>query len=155
MIRMLGAAVLVVALFTDAWGQGAGSRVPDADAKAIRAVVQAQLDAFAADDGPKAFSLASPGIRTQFGIPEVFMAMVREGYAVVYRPASTTFLPAYREAGQVFQPVRLTDGGGLVWIAHYRMEKQKSGVWRIGGCSVARTGDTSAQAGSAVPNAFL
>jgi hypothetical protein len=37
-------------------------RVPDADARAIRAVVQGQLDAFAQNDGVRAFSYASPGI---------------------------------------------------------------------------------------------
>ena len=118
-------------------------RVTEADAKAIRSVVQAQLDAIARDDGRKAFSYASDGIRAQFGVPEVFMAMVREGYPVVYRPASVGFLPAHRERGETYQPVRMTDSGGQAWIARYKMEKQKNGSWRIAGCSLARTADTS------------
>ena len=32
------------------------------------------------------------------------------------------------DGGEIFQPVRMTDGGGLVWLALYKMEKQKSGV---------------------------
>jgi hypothetical protein len=105
-------------------------RVRDADARAIRAVVQGQLDAIAQNDGAKAFSYASPGIRAQFGIPEIFMAMVREGYAVMLRPASVSFLPPAIEAGQTIQRVRMTDDGGRLWLARYVMEKQKGGAWR-------------------------
>ncbi len=122
---------------------GAGPHVSETDAKAIRVVVQGQLDAFATDDGAKAFSYAAPGIHAQFGIPEIFMAMVREGYPVVYQPASVDFLPAYREGSETFQPVRMTDAGGLVWLALYKMEKQKNGAWQIAGCSLARAAGTS------------
>jgi hypothetical protein len=132
-------ALLLLALGFFGPASGAEPRISDADAKAIRAVVQAQLDAFATDDGEKAFSYAAPGIRAQFGMPEVFMAMVREGYPVVYRPASVEFLPASAERGKVFQRVRMTDAEGVVWVAHYAMEKQKNGVWRIAGCQLLRT----------------
>jgi len=134
---------------------GAQPAVSEADSKAIRAVVQAQLEAFAADDGVRAFSYASPGIRQQFGSPEVFMAMVRQGYPVVYRPASTSFLPVLRDGDEIVQPVRMTDRAGLVWMALYRMEKQTNDTWRIGGCTVARTAGTTAQDGSEAPKAFL
>ena len=43
------------------------------DAKAVRAVVEAQLEAFAADDAKKAFSYAAPSIRKMFGTPERFI----------------------------------------------------------------------------------
>ena len=54
--------------------------------------IEAQLAAFAADDADKAFSYAAPGIRALFITAERFLSMVREGYPVVYRPASVTFL---------------------------------------------------------------
>jgi hypothetical protein len=136
-------ALLILAVACLGTAYGAEPRLAETDAKAIRGVVQAQLDAIARDDGPKAFSYAAPAIRAQFGIPEIFMAMVREGYAVIYRPASVSFLPSYRERDEVFQPVRMTDSGGAVWIALYRMEKQKNGLWQIGGCSLARTANSS------------
>ncbi len=66
--------------------------VSAADMRTARAVVQAQLDAFAADDAPRAFSLAAPGLREVFGNADRFMAMVRSSYPVVYRPASVAFL---------------------------------------------------------------
>jgi len=136
-------ALLIFVLTSFATACGAEPHVAGVDAKAIRVVVQGQLDAFASDDGAKAFSYAARGVRGQFGSPEVFMAMVREGYAVVYRPAAVNFLPAYREGSETFQPVRMTDGGGLVWLALYKMEKQKNGLWRIAGCSLARTAGTA------------
>src|SRR5579862_843079 len=136
-------ALLIFAFASIALASAAEPRLSGADAKAIRTVVQAQLDAFTSDDGPKAFSYAAPSIRAQFGMPEVFMAMVREGYPVVYRPATVSFLPAYRERGEILQPARMTDGGGQVWVAVYKMERQKDGSWRIAGCSLARTADTS------------
>jgi hypothetical protein len=131
-------ALLIFAFVFNA-ADGAEPRVTGADAKAIRAVVQGQLDAFASDDGAKAFSYAAPGIHAQFGSPEVFMAMVREGYAVVYRPASVQFLPARVERGAIFQGVRMIDAEGGVWIVHYTMERQKNGTWRIAGCQLERT----------------
>jgi hypothetical protein len=139
-IRVLSCILVSFALAASA----AEPRVTDADARAIHAVVQAQLDAFARNDGVKAFSYASPGIRAQFGIPEVFMAMVREGYAVMLQPASVRFQPPLIEAGQTIQLVRLTDDSGRVWLARYVMEKQKGGAWRVGGCSLAQTADTAA-----------
>lgn len=106
------------------------------DAKAVRAVVEAQLDAFAADDAKKAFSYAAPSIREMFGTPERFVAMVRAGYPVVYRPASVTFLQPLWVQGQLVQGVRLTDSDGGQWLATYRLERQPDKSWRISGCDV-------------------
>jgi hypothetical protein len=57
--------------------------VPAALAVKARAVVQAQLDAFAADDARRAFLLASPGARRHLGSPDNFINLVRKRYAVV------------------------------------------------------------------------
>ena len=106
------------------------------EAKAMRAVVEAQLAAFAADDAKRAFSYAAPSIREMFGTPDRFMAMVRAGYPVVYRPASVIFLVPLRSQGQLFQGVQMTDTGGSLWLATYRLERQPDGNWRISGCDV-------------------
>jgi Domain of unknown function (DUF4864) len=103
------------------------------DAAAIRKVISEQIDAFKRDDGPRAFSLATAGIRAQFGTPEVFMEMVRSQYAVVYRPKSVRFEPPEIVDGQVVQPVRMTDSGGQVWLAIYPMLREAGG-WRTNGC---------------------
>lgn len=113
------------------------------DASAIRKVISEQIDAFAKDDGPRAFSLATAGIRAQFGTPEVFMDMVRSQYAVVYQPKSVQFQPPEIVDGQVVQPVRMTDASGQAWLAIYPMLRE-AGVWRTNGCLLHRLQGTQA-----------
>jgi hypothetical protein len=129
---------VAVLLFLLAPGLGHGQSVSAADARAVRAVIEAQLEAFRRDDAPRAFSYAAPGIREAFGTPEKFMAMVREQYAVVYRPRSVSFEEPLMAGEDLVQPVRITDGDGRTWMAIYPMAKQPDGSWRINGCHLAR-----------------
>lgn len=112
--------------------------VAAADAKAIRGVIEAQLAAFAADDAHKAFSFAAPGIRAMFVTAERFLSMVREGYPVVYRPASVTFLKPERIETKLLQRVQMTDAAGAPWMVVYEMERQADRSWRIAACVAAR-----------------
>ncbi len=109
-----------------------------ADARAVREIIEAQIDAFRKDNAAKAFALATPGIREVFGSPERFIEMVRSSYPAVYRPSSVAFDAPVILEGQVVQPVRLTDAQGRAWIALYPMEKQPDGQWRTNGCQLAR-----------------
>jgi hypothetical protein len=113
------------------------AEIPKEDAAAIRAVISEQLDAFARDDAPRAFSLATAGIRAQFGTPEVFMEMVRNEYPVVYRPKSVQFESPEFIDGQVVQTVRMTDAAGRQWLAIYPMLRE-GGRWRTNGCLLQR-----------------
>jgi hypothetical protein len=61
------------------------------DAAAIRATIERQIEAFRADDAVRAFALADANIQSMFGSPERFMAMVRAGYAAIYRPRNHAF----------------------------------------------------------------
>jgi hypothetical protein len=110
--------------------------VSTADSKAVRAVVEAQLAAFAEDDGKRAFSYAAPSIREMFGTPDRFMAMVRGSYPVVYRPATVVFLNPQWVQGQLVQGVHLTDSSGALWLAIFQLERQPDQSWRISGCTV-------------------
>ncbi len=117
-------------------GAGAAEPVSAADTEAVRAVVEAQLAAFAEDDGQRAFSYAAPSIRAMFGSPERFMAMVRGSYPVVYRPTGVVFLHPAWVQGQLVQGVHLTDAAGALWLAVYSLERQPDKSWRISGCAV-------------------
>ena len=119
-----------------AWAQAPA--VTPTDARAVRAVIQAQLDAFRRDDAARAFSYAAPGIQATFGSAENFMQMVRAQYAVVYRPARVEFESLMQSEGDVVQAVRFTDAGGQVWQALYPMQREADGTWRIGGCYLQR-----------------
>ena len=114
----------------------AAAKISAADTRAVQRVVQAQLDAFAADNAALAFSLAAPSIKEMFGNADSFLQMVRTGYPVVYRPASVSFLQPEPDAKEVVQPVHMTDGQGHAWLAVYRMQRQKDKSWRIAGCVV-------------------
>ncbi|HEX4234873.1 MAG TPA: DUF4864 domain-containing protein [Caldimonas sp.] len=135
MVRPLAAFCLAVAEVC-AVAPAVARPVAEADARAIRTVVTAQLDAFASDDAERAFSYAAPAIRTMFGTPERFLAMVRASYPVVYRAASVTFLVPLRDGTEIVQAVHLTDADGAFWLATYRLERQRDGAWRIKGCDV-------------------
>jgi hypothetical protein len=138
MVRVLGTLLLGLApLFA-----AAQQAVPREDARAVREVIQAQLDAFRRDDAPRAFALATPGIRATFGSAENFLEMVRGSYAVVYRPQSVIFEAPQLIDGQVLQPVRLTDAEGRAWMAIYPMQRQSDGSWRTNGCQLARLAGT-------------
>ena len=128
--------VLLVAIVPlHAQSQGA---VSPSDARAVRQVIEAQLDAFRKDDGERAFGLATTAIRDVFGTAQKFMEMVRKSYPVVYRPKSVLFEAPIVVEGQVVQPVRMTDAEGRGWMAIYPMERQPDGSWKTNGCQLGR-----------------
>ena len=104
----------------------------------VQGTVGAQLAAFAADDSEQAFSYAAPNIRALFQTPENFMAMVKESYPVVYRPANFSFLKPRVEDGVVLQPVQMLDSNGRSWIAFYTLVSHASGKWLISSCVLKR-----------------
>jgi V8-like Glu-specific endopeptidase len=106
------------------------------DASHVRAVVQAQLEAFSSGDAAKAFSLAAPGIQQMFGSAERFMSMVRAQYPMVHRAASVSFLRPEAEGDMVMQRVQVTDTAGSPWLVTYLVQRQKDKRWRIGACVV-------------------
>jgi hypothetical protein len=130
--------VAVIGLLVPA---AAGAAVlTEPDARAVRQVVEAQLEAFAADDAARAFSYASASIQAQFGDATQFMAMVRGAYPMVVRPAAVSFFQAQAQLGApgtVSQPVQLRDREGRLWMATYLLERQTGAGWRISGCVVA------------------
>jgi len=106
------------------------------DARAIRAVIEAQLDAMAADDEARAFSYASPSIRMQFDDASSFMTMVRQGYPMLIRPTETLFSQPWTVEEGVVQVVRLRDQDRRPWLATYHLQRQPDKSWRINGCVV-------------------
>src|SRR5215467_693102 len=112
--------------------------VSSEDAAAIRKVISDQIDAFAHDDGPRAFALATAGIQATFGTAEAFMEMVKSQYPVVYRPKSVQFQPPEIVHGEVVQPVRMTDAAGGAWLAVYPMLREPGRGWRTNGCLLHR-----------------
>ena len=130
----LALAALLLLTFNFARAEDGG--LPRADRDAIRATIQAQLDAFHRDDAAGAYAEAAPGIRTLFPTPEIFLEMVRRGYPPGYRPRSTEFTGLAMEDGEVVQRVEIIGPDGLPHLALYTMVKQPDGSWRISGCAL-------------------
>lgn len=119
-------------------GAGAASAagVSPEQASQARALIQAQLDAFAADDAARAFVLSTEALRKRLGSPDRFMSMIRRRYPVVYRPATVAFMQPRWDAGRLIQGVQMTDAQGTGWLATYRLERQGQGPWLIAACEV-------------------
>ena len=128
--RMLALLGVLVSLMSGAQAQD----VSDADRKAIRDIIQSQVDAFRHDDGDAAFALASPSIRGMFGSSDIFMDMVRQGYQPVYRPKEFDFAEIVTLNGQVTQKVHVVGPDGRPVTAFYPMTQLPDGSWRINGC---------------------
>jgi hypothetical protein len=100
-------------------------------------VIDDQLKAMKAGDGAKAMAYAAPRLRQQFGTPERFMRMVREGFRPLLDARSSAFLDGAVVDGITIQPLQLVLPDSSVVVALYRMEKQRDGAWRIAGCVIA------------------
>lgn len=105
-----------------------------ADREAICSTIERQLAAFQRDDAAEAFSLASPGIQSQFATPEKFMRMVRVSYPSVYRPRAVVFQETIEVEGLPAQKVMLMSPEGKLVVALYLMQQQPDGNWQIHGC---------------------
>lgn len=137
MRRVALSLLLVIALAAAAAAQ-APAEVSAADRATIRGVIESQMAAFQRDDGAAAFAFASPSIQAMFGTAENFLAMVRQGYAAVYRPRAVTFEDIVGEAERPVQLVRVVGPDGTPVIAAYEMTRLPDGTWRINGCVLLR-----------------
>lgn len=135
---VLSIALVIAALGLSAPARADGQPLSEADAAAIRSVIDDQIAAFRRDDGAAAYAHAAPSIRRLFPSADRFMEMVRSGYGAVYRPRSYDFGESRAAAGGAEQLVTITgpDGGG--WLALYTFERQADGSWKISGVLLHR-----------------
>lgn len=96
----------------------------------IQDTIQSQIDALQADDFDRAFTFASPSIKSLFGTAENFGAMVRNGYPMVYRPAEVEMQDLREIAGNLWQRVRVVDQSGTAYYLDYMMIETAEG-WQI------------------------
>jgi hypothetical protein len=111
------------------------------DVAAAQDVIRSQEQAFGRDDAPAAYSFAAPAIRKLFPQAEIFMFMVQNSYAPVYRHRSFEFGEARTEGNWVAQRVHIIDVNGEAWEALYTLEQQADGSFKITGCSLLKAGE--------------
>ncbi|KRR10667.1 topoisomerase II [Bradyrhizobium jicamae] len=110
------------------------------DVATAQGVIRAQEQAFASDDAAAAYSHAAPEIKQLFPQADIFMQMVRQGYAPVYRHKSFEFGEARSAGGRIAQRVHIVDDNGEAWEAMYTLEQQPDGSLKITGCSLLKAG---------------
>ncbi|MCW2225257.1 DUF4864 domain-containing protein [Bradyrhizobium japonicum] len=110
------------------------------DVAAAQGVIRAQEQAFARDDAAAAYSYAAPAIKEIFPAPDIFMSMVQNGYAPVYRHKSFEFGESRSQGNWISQHVHIIDANGEAWEALYTLEQQSDGSYKITGCSLLKPG---------------
>lgn len=106
----------------------------------VQQVVQQQLAALAKQDAGRAFALADPDLRTQFGNAEAFLATVKEQYPMLMQASSMLFLKPETDGTIAVQKVRISDEAGEAWSLTYLLNRQQDNQWRISGCVVTSEG---------------
>ena len=113
------------------------------DVAAAQGVIRSQVEAFSRDYAAAAYSHAAPAIQEIFPQADIFMSMVRNGYAPVYRHKSFDFGEARISDGTIAQRVRIVDADGIPWEALYTLELQPDGSVKITGCVLLRAGQAA------------
>ncbi|MCE2746988.1 MAG: DUF4864 domain-containing protein [Burkholderiales bacterium] len=130
--------VIFAGVLTAAFTTSLAQADETADRQQSRAVIEAQLEAFKQGDAPKAFSYATPNIQTIFGDADTFMKMVRDGYDMVYRPASVRFVKFETDGMNALHAVQMIDHQKTLWNVYYLVEKRPDGTWKISSCEAEK-----------------
>ncbi len=93
------------------------------DVATAQSVIRAQEQAFGHDDAAAAYSYAAPAVKQIFPTPDIFMSMVQNGYAPVYRHKSFEFGDSKSEGNSIAQRVHII---------------QSDGSYKITGCSLLK-----------------
>jgi hypothetical protein len=112
------------------------------DVATAQSIIRSQAEAFSHDDAAAAYSYAAPAIRGMFPQADIFMSMVRNSYAPVYRHRSFEFGEARVSDGQIAQQVHIIDADGGAWEALYTLEPQPDGSLKIIGCVLLKAGQS-------------
>jgi len=110
------------------------------DVATAQSVIRAQEQALGRDDAAAAYTYAAPAIRQLFPQADIFMSMVQNSYAPIYRHKSFEFGEARAADGRIAQRVHIIDTDGEAWEALYTLEQQPDGSLKITGCSLLKAG---------------
>lgn len=112
------------------------------DKEDVQATIKGQFLAFLEGDVSRAFTYASSSIRSMFGTPQNFGAMVRQSYPMVWRPAGVTFLTHKETPQGRTQDVKILDGAGTSHYLRYFVKQTPNG-WKIAGVQLLNITDIS------------
>ena len=104
----------------------------------IVSTINGQMTAFLEDDFDKAFTFASPNIKTIFKSSKNFGKMLKKGYPMVWRNNSVKFMEVRLEGDYVIQTVFVRDFKGNPFLLEYAMVNFSDG-WKIAGVHLVTT----------------
>jgi Domain of unknown function (DUF4864) len=110
------------------------------DVATAQAIIRSQVEALGRDDAATAYSYAAPGIQGMFPQADIFLTMVQQRYAPVYRHKSFEFGDSAVSDGKVAQRVHIVDADGVPWEALYTLEQEPDGSVKISGCVLLKAG---------------
>ena len=110
------------------------------DVATAQNVIRSQEQALGHDDAAAAYSYAAPAIRQLFPQADLFLFMVQNSYAPIYRHKSFEFGEARAADCKIAQRVHIVDANGESWEALYTLEAQPDGSLKITGCSLLKAG---------------
>ena len=110
------------------------------DAATAQSIIRSQVEALGRDDAATAYAFASPDIHQRFPQANVFLSMVQQNYAPVYRHKSFEFGEVRLADGKIAQLVHIVDSDGVPWEALYTLEQQADGSFKISGCTLIKVG---------------
>jgi hypothetical protein len=102
----------------------------------IENTVRKQLAALSKGNADVAFANLSPSTQQYFAKPADFLNSITQEVPPITNASSFSFLNVEQSEGQASQPVLITDEEGRSWLAHFQVERQPSGDWRVKGCVV-------------------
>jgi hypothetical protein len=141
MRRILVALAFIPALFVFS------AFADDAGVRSAQSSIEAQLQAFLADDNATAYSYAAPNVKRIFPTLDTFMGMVTSGYQPVQKPQSYSFGKfEWMSSTTIAQQVFIVGPDGKHYEALYTLELQPDGVFRITGVSLRAANTLSTQA---------
>ena len=142
MMNLLKAWTVAIALVFVAASEGRAAELMPRE-PGIETTIQSQIDAFLVDDFAKAFTFASPNIKSLFGSADRFGQMVRQGYPMVWRPGEVRYLELREISGALWQKVMIRDQAGGIHLLDYQMINTGDG-WQINGVQILRAPDVGA-----------
>lgn len=108
----------------------------------VQATINGQFLAFLEGDVNRAFTYASSSIRSTFGTPQNFGAMVQRGFPMVWKPASVKFLEHKETPQGRTQDVQIFDAAGTAHYLRYFVTPTPNG-WKISGVQMLDITDIS------------
>lgn len=114
------------------------TEITDADAEAIRVLINKQLTAFREGDAQGAYELSSAAIRQTFSSPSKLMQIIRAHYPSLADPRRAWFGDYTMTPDGIGQLVRVADASGTHTHLVYLVVKEADGSWRINGCVALR-----------------